>query len=67
MVNDALGVSLWSLTGSMEVHVLTRGGLSHMQPETVAQLLVTVDVMRQESAEAIVGAGRRQRQTGGWK
>jgi hypothetical protein len=45
----------------VEVHDLTRGGLSHKQPETEAQPMVTPVVMRQESAEAIIGAGRRQR------
>jgi len=38
-----------------------------MQQGTAAQLLATVVVMRQESAEAIVGAGRCQRQIGDWK
>lgn len=52
---------------SEEVHDLNQGGLSQKYLETEVQTVATSFVMRQESAEAIVGAGRRQRQTGGWK
>ncbi|MCP3888974.1 MAG: hypothetical protein GY702_08890 [Desulfobulbaceae bacterium] len=55
------------LTYSSEVHAITRGGLSHKHPETEAQPVATLVVMRKESAEAIVGVGRCQRQIGVWK
>ncbi len=60
-VNDTFGVSLRSLPGSSEVHAITREGLPHKQLATVAQEVATPLVIRQESAEAIVGVGHRRR------
>ena len=41
----------------MVVHVLTRGDLPHRRLVTEAQAVATPSVMRQESAEAILGEG----------
>ncbi len=49
------------------VHVLIRGDLSHMPLFQMARPLVTAAVMGQESAEAIVGAGRCRQRSGNWK